>query len=183
MQVFLIAAAATTGMLAYLQLSNWWLEPKIGPILLLVIGAAVAFAIVGVFAGLQNRRALWTALTVVAIGFVLYFPMQTVFKADAFGVDGEGGTFWILVGLAVVTGVIGWVVGRLYGGPDWGGVSAKVGVAVALVMGALIFVDKVMQVWPPYSKALGGRPIPTFGDRTRASAATTGSRCSTRSRT
>ncbi|MCR6649946.1 MAG: ABC transporter permease [Cellulomonas sp.] len=163
-QVFLIGAAATIGMLAYLQLSNWWLEPKIGPILLLVIGGAVAFAIVGVFAGLQNRRALWTALTVVVIGFVLYFPMQTVFKGDAFGVDGEG-AFLILVGLAAVTAVIGWVVGRLYGGPDWG-VSAKAGVAVALVMGALIFVDKVMQVWPPYSKALGGRPIPTFGDQT-----------------
>ena len=163
-QVLLIAAAATAGMLAYLQLSNWWLEPTIGPILLLVMGGAIAFAIVGVFAGLQNRRALWTALAVVGIGFVLYFPMQSVFKGDAFGVDGQGAT-WIIVALAVLTGVVGWVVGRLFGGPDWR-LSSKTGIAVALVMGGLIFVDKVMQVWPPYSKALGGRPIPTFGDRT-----------------
>ena len=163
-QVLLIAAAATAGMLAYLQLSNWWLEPTIGPILLLVMGGAIAFAIVGVFAGLQNRRALWTALAVVGIGFVLYFPMQSVFKGDAVGVDGQGAT-WIIVALAVLTGVVGWVVGRLFGGPDWR-LSSKTGIAVALVMGGLIFVDKVMQVWPPYSKALGGRPIPTFGDRT-----------------
>ncbi|MBT0992809.1 ABC transporter permease [Cellulomonas sp. DKR-3] len=163
-QVFLVAGVATAAMLAYLQLSNWWLEPQIGPILLLVLGGAIGFAVVGVFAGLHNRRALWTALSSVVLGFVLYFPMQSVFDLDPFGVDGQG-AFWILLGLAVATAVVGWVIGRLFGGPDWG-VSAKVGVAVSLVMAFLTFVDQVMQVWPPYSKALGGRPIPTFGDQT-----------------
>jgi peptide/nickel transport system permease protein len=33
-------------------------------------------------------------------------------------------------------------------------------------MGTLIVADQVMQVWPPYYRALRGRPIPTFGDRT-----------------
>ncbi|WP_029291254.1 ABC transporter permease [Cellulomonas sp. HZM] len=163
-QVFGISAAATFAMIAYLQVSDFWLEPKIGIVLLAILGAATAFAIAAIFAGLHNRRALYTALTVVAIGVVLYEPMQTVFKGDIFKV-GSHGAGWLIFGLAVITLVVGFVVGRLYGGPDWG-VSARTGAIVALIMGAMIYVDKVMQLWPPYTKALNGRPIPTFGDRT-----------------
>lgn len=163
-QVFGIAAAATFGMFAYLQLTDWWLEPKIGPILLLIMGAGTAFAFAAVFAGLHNRRALWASLTTVAVGFIAYFPMQTVFAMDIFGPDGNGASWFILL-LAIVAIGVGFLIGRLYGGPDWG-VSARTSAAVAFVVAALIFIDQVMQVWGPYSRALGGRPIPTFGDRT-----------------
>ncbi len=158
LQVFGIAAAANVAVLAYIQLSDWWDRPQIGPVLLVVLGAGTAFAVVGVFAGLHNRRALWSALTVVVLGVVLYFPMQIVF-------DSVAESHWLMLGLGVLAAVVGYVVGRLYGGPDWR-LSARSGAAVAVVMGALIFIDQVMQVWPPYVKALNGRPIPTFGDRT-----------------
>ncbi|MBD7919175.1 ABC transporter permease [Cellulomonas sp. Sa3CUA2] len=157
-QVFGIATAANVALLAYIQLTGWWDRPQIGPVLLVVLGAGTAVAVVGVFAGLHNRRALWTALTVVALGTVLYFPMQVVF-------DSVVESNWLIAGLALLAAAVGYLVGRLYGGADWR-LSAHTGAAVALVMGALTFVDQVLQVWGPYFKALGGRPIPTFGDRT-----------------
>ena len=158
LQVFGIAAAANVALLAYVQLTGWWERPQIGPVLLVVLGAGSAFAVVGVFAGLHNRRALWTALTVVVLGTVLYFPMQVVF-------DSVTESHWLIAGLGLLSAAIGYAVGRLYGGADWR-LSARSGATVAVVMGALIFVDQVMQVWGPYFKALSGRPIPTFGDRT-----------------
>ena len=157
-QVFGIATAANLALLAYVQLTGWWERPQIGPVLLVVLGAGTAFAVVGVFAGLHNRRALWTALTVVVIGGVAYFPVQVLF-------DSIDESNWIILGLGVLTAGVGYLVGRLYGGADWK-LSARAGALVAVVMGALIFVDQVMQVWGPYFKALSGRPIPTFGDRT-----------------
>lgn len=157
-QVFGIATAANVAILAYIQLTGWWDRPQIGPLLLLVLGAGTAVAVVGVFAGLHNRRALWTALTVVVLGTVMYFPMQVLF-------DSITESDWLIAGLALVAAAVGYLVGRLYGGADWR-LSAHTGAVVALVMGALIFVDQVLQVWGPYFKALSGRPIPTFGDRT-----------------
>ncbi|MBO3089001.1 ABC transporter permease [Cellulomonas dongxiuzhuiae] len=157
-QVFGIATAANVALLAYIQLTGWWDRPQIGPVLLVVLGAGTAVAVVGVFAGLHNRRALWTALTVVVLGAVLYFPMQVLF-------DSITESNWLIAGLALVAAAVGYLVGRLYGGADWR-LSAHTGAVVALVMGALIFVDQVLQVWGPYFKALDGRPIPTFGDRT-----------------
>ncbi|MFC8193101.1 ABC transporter permease [Cellulomonas sp. NPDC057328] len=158
LQVFAIAAAANLALLAYVQLTGWWDRPQIGPVLLALLGAGTAFAVAGVFAGLHNRRALYTGLTVVAIGVVAYFPMQVVF-------DEITESHWLTAGLALLTVALGYGVGRLFGGPDWR-LSARTGAAVALVMGTLIFVDQVMQVWGPYFDALAGRPIPTFGDRT-----------------
>ncbi|QCB94358.1 ABC transporter permease [Cellulomonas shaoxiangyii] len=157
-QVFAIAAAANVALLAYVQLTGWWERPQIGPVLLALLGAGSAFAVAGVFAGLHNRRALYAGLTVVALGVALYFPMQVAF-------DQMTESHWLTALLALVTVAVGYGIGRLYGGPDWR-LSARTGAAVALVMGTLIFVDQVMSVWGPYFDALGGRPIPTFGDRT-----------------
>jgi peptide/nickel transport system permease protein len=157
-QTFLLAAAATGAMLAYLQLSNWWLAPRIGPILLALLGTGTAFAVSTLLAGLHNRRALWASLTTVAIGVALYYPMLTFFRR----VEESN---WLLAGLGVVTIGVGVGVGYLFGGPDRG-VSARTAGITAFVVGSLIVVDQIMRVWPPYFEALRGRPIPTFGDRT-----------------
>ena len=158
LQTFALAAAATFATFAFLQLTDWWLNPQIGPILLALLGAGAAFAITAVSAGLQNRRALYAALTTVALGVILYFPMQEAF--DALPVSN-----WLLAGLGIVTIAGGVLIGYLFGGPDRG-VSARVAAITAVVMGVLIVADQIMQVWPPYFEALRGRPIPTFGDRT-----------------
>jgi peptide/nickel transport system permease protein len=158
LQTLAAAALATFAMFAFLQLTDWWLNPQLGPILLALLGAGAALAIVAVIAGLQNRRALYAALTAVALGVVMYFPMQEVF--DALPVSN-----WLLAGLGVVTILVGLGIGLAFRGPDpW--VSARAAALTSVVMGVFIVADQVMQVWPPYFQALRGRPIPTFGDRT-----------------
>ncbi len=158
LQTFAIAAAATFAMFAFLQLTDWWLNPQIGPILLAILGAASALAVTAVLAGLQNRRALYASLATVALGVVLYFPMQAIF--DSLPVSN-----WLLAGLGLVTIAVGIGIGLAFRGPDpW--VSARTAGITAAVIGFLIVADQVMQVWPPYFQALRGRPIPTFGDRT-----------------
>ena len=155
---FALGAGATAGMLAYLQLSNWWLEPRITPVLLALIGAASALAVTAVTAGLHNRRALWASLVVVVLGVVSSFVIEDLL--DALPLSN-----WTLAGLGLVTVAVAIGVGLAFRGPDpW--VSARAAAITAVVMGLLIVVDQVMQVWPPYFDALDGRPIPTFGDRT-----------------
>nr|WP_297425600.1 ABC transporter permease subunit [uncultured Actinotalea sp.] len=157
-QTFALGAAATGGMLAFLQLTDWYLNPRIGPVLLLVLGAGAALAVTAISAGLHNRRALYASLTTVALGVVLYFPMQGIFDAIL-------ESHLIIAALGLVSVAAGVGVGMLFGGPDRG-VSARAAGITAFIVAAMIFIDQVMSVWPPYFDALRGRPIPTFGDRT-----------------
>ncbi|WP_225755418.1 ABC transporter permease [Actinotalea sp. Marseille-Q4924] len=157
-QTFLLGTLATGGMLAFLQLTDWYLNPRIGPVLLLVLGGAAALAVTAVSAGLHNRRALYASLTTVALGVVLYFPLQGFFRAIL-------ESHWIIAGLGLLSIGVGVGIGVLFGGPDRG-VSARSAAITAFIIATMIFVDQVMSVWPPYFQALRGRPIPTFGDRT-----------------
>jgi peptide/nickel transport system permease protein len=157
-QTFALGAAATGGMLAFLQLTDWYLNPRIGPVLLLVLGAGAALAVTAISAGLHNRRALYASLTTVALGVALYYPMQSFFRAIL-------ESHLIVAALGLVTVGVGVGIGFLFGGPDRG-VSARAAAITAFVVGSMIFVDQVMSVWPNYFGALRGRPIPTFGDRT-----------------
>ncbi len=155
---FAVAAAATAAVFAYLGLSNWWLEPQIGPVLTVVLGAGVAVAVTAVSAGLHNRRALLASLTVAVGGGLLWFPLQVFFDAVV-------PSNWLLAGLGLVAIGVGLGVGHLFRGPDpW--VSGRAAAITAFCSGAIIAVDQVLQVWPPYTQALRGRPIATFGDRT-----------------
>lgn len=164
--VFGVALAASVSMLAYLQLSNWWNDPRIEIWLVALLGGGLAVAVTAVFAGLHNRRALLTSLTVVVIGLALYYPIQRFFdRADPFQTNGSGTGLVMIAGLAVLTVVVGGVVGRLFGGPDRG-MSIRLGAVTAFGVASLIFVDQVFSVWGPYSNFLRGRPMPTFGDRT-----------------
>ena len=98
------------------------------------------------FAGLHNRRALWTALTTVGVGLALYLPMQVVF-------DSIEETDWIILGLALVAMAVG-VPHRLrLGRAGLGRLGAHRRAAPRSSPAALLFIDQVMQVWPPYFNA------------------------------
>ncbi|UFU07488.1 ABC transporter permease [Ruania halotolerans] len=156
------AAGVTIAVLLYIQLSGWWLEPNIGPVLLIISSLAIAFTVTTLSTGLKNRRSLYTALTVAALGIALWYPMQFAFYYLTPMMN------WaIVIGLGVLAAIVGGVVGALYRGPDWRQ-SVRTGALTAVPVAALIFIDRVMQVWPAYSNAnaIDGRPIPTFGDRT-----------------
>ncbi|MEK8228360.1 hypothetical protein NKG05_23365 [Oerskovia sp. M15] len=91
-----------------------------GPLIILVTGTALAFAITALTSGLKNRRALGASLSTVVLGLALYYPLQALFKSVPF-------TWWIVLGLAVLAVVVGIVVGILWGGPDKGSPPVRQG--------------------------------------------------------
>ncbi|WP_154795280.1 ABC transporter permease [Occultella kanbiaonis] len=158
-----IGAAATIGALAFLQLSGWWEQPNIGPVILAVTSVVIAFAVTALSTGLKNRRALYTALTCAALGVALWYPVR--FYLFYYLTDYMNWGIVALLGLLAAAVGIG--IGVLFRGPDWKQ-SARTGGIVAFLVAGLIFIDQVMSVWGPYynSNAINGRPIPTIGDRT-----------------
>jgi len=158
LMVFGISAAATAAALFYISATKWLLEPSLGPVVILASGIGIALAVTAVSTGLRNRRAMYSALTTAVVGAILWFPLQFVFRAA------NGG---VIAGLAVVAIVIGVVIGYAWGGPDRGQ-SARTSAIVAFLVGMLIFADRLMQAWKPYSESsvIGGRPIPTIGSQT-----------------
>jgi len=155
---FGVATAATGAALAFISATGWLLNPSLGPVVIGLLGVGAAFAITALSAGLRNRKALYTSLTVVAIGVALYYPVQFPFYYA---------TTLMIVGLAIAAVVLGAVVGLLYGGPDRSQ-SMRAGALTAIVVGGLIFVDRVMSVWEIYSNSsrIAGRPLATIGSQT-----------------
>src|SRR5690606_16025923 len=106
---FVVSTLLTGGVVAFVSATKWLLDPGLGPVVIGLLGVCAAFGITAVAAGLNNRRALWSALTMVAIGVALYFPLQMLFPRA---------TGLLIVGLGLATVVVGLVVGWAFGGPD-----------------------------------------------------------------
>ncbi len=159
---FALAAAATAGVLLYVQLTDWWSRPNIGPVLLAITSLGIAIGVTVLSTGIKNRRSLYTALTVAALGVALYIPMQWVFYwlTDVMN-------WFIVMGLGALAAVVGGLIGVLWRGPDWRQ-SVRTGILTAVPVAAMIFVDRVMQDWGTYNRLpqINFRPIATIGDRT-----------------
>ena len=143
--------------LYYMSVTQWLLDPGSGRSSSRSSASAIALGVTELTAGMRNRKALNTSLTTVVVGMAVWYPLQFLFY--------EGLSFWLLVGLAVVAILVGMGIGYLWGGDDRG-LSARTGALTAILMGAVIFLDRSMQAWNAYSAdpAIRGRPIKTIGD-------------------
>jgi peptide/nickel transport system permease protein len=153
-----VATAGTAALLSFLSLSGWFLEPSLGIAGIAVLGAAIALGVSTIAASPGNRRALYASLTTVMLGVALYYPLQYVFVNTSAG---------LIVGLAVVAVLAGVLVGYLFGGADRAQSMRSAGIT-SIAVAALVFIDRVMAVWPTYSNAsrINGRPIATIGSQT-----------------
>lgn len=156
--VFAVSAAATIGLQLYLNASDWFRNPGLGPVGLFVLIAGVVVLTVSVVAGLDNRRALVVAGFNGALAYLAYFVLQGLFDISS---------VWTVLILGAITLVVGLASGFLLGGTDRGQ-SLRVGGIVAVFCGALVVLDRFMQAWPDYvsSPRINGRPIATVGDGT-----------------
>lgn len=152
-----IGALVIGGILYYISASQWLADPSLGPVVLAVTGVGIAFITTALAAGLRNRQALYSALTIVAILMIAWYPLQFFFY--------EGFSFLKLLLLIVLTVAVAIGVGYAWGGDDRN-VSARVAVIVGSLMLIVIVVDRVMQAWSAYTnnRAIRGRPIKTVGD-------------------
>ncbi len=156
--VGVLAGGLVAGVLAAVSLSGWLLAPSLGVPGIVVVGGLAALGCTYLIAGLRNRRALYAALTAVAVGAALYFPLQPLL----------GHATWpLLAGLALGCVAVGIALGRAFGGYDWGQ-GARAAALTALIVGALVVADHAMQFWPSYVShgRVRGRPISTVGSST-----------------
>jgi peptide/nickel transport system permease protein len=153
-----IGTGAVMGVLLYISATQWLRNPSLGPAVIALLAAAIAVATTAVMAGWRNVKARNSALTTAAIGVVLYFPLQTWLD--------EGMSVWRLLGLGVLSVLVGVAVGYAWGGYDRG-LSARTAGLTAFLVSIVIFVDRSMQAWDDYSAspAVRNRPIKTIGDK------------------
>lgn len=153
---FVALAAVTAGLLAILSATKWFTNPQltIGGVAVLGLGAAVG--ITALSAGLENKKALYSSLTTVAVGVGLYYPL----KYTAF----ENMSLWLFLLLGLVAIGVGALVGWLWGGPDRG-VSMRTAGMVAVATSAFVAVDRFLEGWQTYANSsyANGRPIATIG--------------------
>ncbi len=153
---FAAAAVVGGGVLWYLGVSRWFEYPGLGPVLIGLLGAAIAVGVTAVLAGLQHRRALYASLISVGLALIAMFALKPVL---------DGANFWLLALLGLLAVGAGALVGYLFGGYDRGQSMKAAGLTSFFVAG-LVALDRFMQSWPTYVTMVGGRPIATIGSET-----------------
>ena len=166
LQTFGALAGITVLTCVYINASDWFVTPSGGgPVELILIAVSSvgwAFAITILSTGLRNRRALGAALTMAALGAVLYFPLLAFWDLVY-----NQTNWWLVLGMAVVAMLVGVLVGRLWGGPDWQA-SSRTAALTAIPIATMLFVDRALQSWPVYvnNTAVNGRPFATTDSST-----------------
>lgn len=154
------ALVATLAVLLYIDVTRWLADPGIGVVGIALSGLGLAFLATHLSTGLRNRRARNAALTTVAVGVALYYPLQYLYHY-------VGASWPIMFALLAVTVGVSVLIGRVWGGPDWKQ-SARTAVLAAVPLAVLLFVDRILAVWQLYSESnlIKGRPIATIGPKT-----------------
>ncbi len=155
--IFGFATAATALFLTYLSLSKWFTHPGLGPIMMFILGLGFAVAVTYLSTGIGNKAALRSSVTVVAIGLVLYFPVEYFLKRFP-------NLLTILV-MALVTVAIATGVPYYFTKIDRRPVI-RTSIITSIFVGILFIIDKLMKTWVPYinSDAIHQRPIPTISE-------------------
>ena len=150
---------ANSVFLSIISATKWFLNPTLGPILVLLAAVGIAFGITYLSVGLENRSAIKSALFSAVVGSIIYFPAQTVLDSNRPRV-GLLLMFLALIGVAVLGSMI---FSRIDRGP-----IIRTNVITVVIIGLLIVVDKLMQAWRPYieSDDINFRPVSTFGQST-----------------
>lgn len=154
--VFFGSGIATALILLLMEAIGWFTRPSLGPVVVVVLTAAIGFATVAILAGFNNRRAWIAAGINVVLAIGAYFTLQGLFNISSFGT---------LVFLAIVTLIVGLVSGAIIGGHDRG-LMMRIGAITAVLSGGVVLLDRFMRAWYPYTDAIGGRPIATVGSQT-----------------
>jgi peptide/nickel transport system permease protein len=156
---FGIAGAATAVVLTFFTVTKWFSDPSLGPIVVAVLGIGAAFLVTALSTGLANRKALYSSLTVVAVGIAAYFPLFYLFEYPTTLLTVLG----LFVGGIVIAGGIGWA----WGGHDrW--LSVRTAAITVVIFILILLLDRFMHSWNIYatSDLINNRPIATIGSQT-----------------
>ena len=152
---FGIMAAATIVVLWTLVLTGWFTTPYLGIPGLLILGAITVVAVTAMTTGLRHRRALILGGAIVALTAALWYPISFYVMTPEVGA-------WLPPLVVVVFALLGWAAGHFFGGLDKRTLRTN-GLIVGAVMGLLLILDRVIQMWPVMAQYTNGRPIATVG--------------------
>ena len=156
--VFAGAFATNFLILWAINLTNWYLNPGLGPILIALLSFGLAMAVTSISTGIENKPARNAALTMAGLAVVWYFPAQFIFN--------NFGSYYVIllmIALIVFTGI---ATSKIFSKIDRGPI-ARTAIITGILSGFLILVDRIMQSWAAYfaTDAVNGRPVPTYGQR------------------
>lgn len=170
--VGLIGALASGGLLFFLVVTGWFQRPALGIPGVILLGAAISIVTVLLSNGLQNKRALAAAGSIVLFCAAMWYPML-------YGLFTQVGgrsplmTPLLLVGLFIVFTLLGVLSGWLWGKDDKKSLMRTGGIVGFLTFGVIV-IDMMMTVLPFYKRAIPlgsgfiatiGATTPGFGDR------------------
>ncbi|SIT71635.1 ABC transporter permease [Microbacterium sp. RU33B] len=153
------ASLITTGaMLYFMSVTEWFLDPSLGPVISPLLIIAFGAAMVLITAGPRARFAWRTAGATAIVLIVAYFVLQMVLPSLE---------LWGVVLLFVAAIAVGLVAGWFLGEHDKGQAMRIGALTGALGMGVIIL-DQFMQRWSDYltNPRVNGRPIATVGSQT-----------------
>ena len=141
-----------------IDLTDWYLDPGLGPILVAFLSVGIAFGVTAISSGLSDLKAKKAALVMAGLAVAWYYPAQWIFDNSASYL-----AIIVMLVLLVATGVF---VSRIFSKIDRGPI-ARTAIITGVLCGFLILIDRVMQSWKEYSAtdAVNYRPVPTFGQR------------------
>jgi peptide/nickel transport system permease protein len=157
-KIFGIVFLANAALLKALEAIEWFINPRLGPIVILIFSVGIAFGVTQLSVGLNNRGALKASLVMAASTLVFYYPANFIFDRNM--------NIWFIVLMAVVTIGLGVISGLAFAKVDRGPII-RTSVITAFLSALLILVDKFMRTWQRYSEtdAINYRPVPTIGQR------------------
>jgi len=141
-----------------IDLTDWYLNPGLGPILIAFLAVGIAFGVTAISSGLSDVKAKKAALVMAGLALAWYYPAQWIFDNFASYL-----AIIVMLALVIATGVF---VARIFSKIDRGPI-ARTAIITGVLCGFLILIDRVMQSWKEYSStdAVNYRPVPTFGQR------------------
>ena len=141
-----------------IDLTDWYLTPGLGPILIAFLSVGIAFGVTAISTGLSNAAAKKAALTMAGLAVAWYYPAQWIFNNFV-----SYFTIFILISMIVLTGL---GLSRVYSKIDRRPI-ARTAIITGILSGFLILADRIMQSWDDYraTDAVNGRPVPTYGQR------------------
>lgn len=152
------AFATNVVILWAVNLTDWYLNPGLGPIFIGLLSFGLAIGVTSISTGIENKPARNAALSMAALAVACYFPVQWIFNNF-----GSYLTIFLLIALIVFTGIaLSKFLSKIDRGP-----IARTAIITGIFSGFLILTDRIMQSWAPYmaTDAVNGRPVPTYGQR------------------